>query len=91
MSASYQLRGCEKCPYTDKSRPYIQYGRLLTYYWHISKTSHIPEFPINRKREKNQNVTAFLRCRSQRPYERRRKGTTKKRDMQEKMKKNHRK
>jgi hypothetical protein len=51
------------------------HGRLLTYYWHIFKTSYIPRIPINRKREKNQNVTAFLRCRSQRPYERRRKGT----------------
>ena len=33
------------------SHAHIQYGRLLTYYWYISKTSHIPEFPINRKRE----------------------------------------
>ena len=37
--------------HTPISHAHIQYGRLLTYYWHISKTSHIPEFPINRKRE----------------------------------------
>ena len=51
MDVPYLLKGCRKCPYTDKSRPYMQYGRLRTYYWYISKTSHIPEFPINRKRE----------------------------------------
>ena len=33
------------------SHAHIQYGRSTTYYWYISKTSHIPEFPINRKRE----------------------------------------
>lgn len=65
MDAPYPSRGCEKCPYTDKSRPYY-YGRLLTYYWHIFKISHIPRRPINRKREIIQYVTAFLRCRSQR-------------------------
>lgn len=33
------------------SHAHIQYGRLTTYYWYNYKTSHIPEFPINRKRE----------------------------------------
>ena len=33
------------------SHVHISYGRLLTYFWYISKTSHILEHQINRKRE----------------------------------------
>ncbi len=55
----------------------MYYGRLRTYYSVL--LIELPTFwsiQINRKREINQYVTAFLGCRNQPSFKRRCKGTT---------------
>ena len=64
MDVPYRPWGCEKCPCTNKLRPYTIRTLANLLLVHL-KTSHIPRTPINRKRE-IQYVLAFLRCQGQR-------------------------